>query len=239
MIKQSQTPPAIWAEAMRHATWLKNRTYASAVRGIPFQLLYGRRPDMHLVKIFGTKVWVGTGGKRDRKKLDDRAMRCIVVGIDDFAQRAYRCLHPAEGYKLYVSRDVHSAFETPPSHPNHGRYDANTDHAPPPFFPTIQPWDPHDDDDDDSPANNSDGGDSGMDSDVVSFIPASLDDEDFPPSPSPVLSSDSAPPATPQEDSQPPWSPVDPDPLTITHLSDGGGSQRLPRPRHPSGGNGI
>jgi hypothetical protein len=214
MIKQSQTPPAIWAEAMRHATWLKNRTYASAVQGVPFTLLYGRRPDMHMVKTFGTKVWVGTDGKRDRKKLDDRAMKCVVVGIDDLAQRAYRCLHPAEGYKLYISRNVHFASEIPSHHLTYVPDNAEPVQAPfqPPY--TLQTWDPLDDDDDaDGTASSSNGGDTNIDSEADPFIPASLGDEDFPPSPSPVLSHDSALPATPQEDSLPPPSPADPDPL--------------------------
>jgi hypothetical protein len=47
--------------------------------------------------------------------LADRALKYIVVGIDEVSQAAWRCLDPNDSYKVYVSRDVAFGQELNPA----------------------------------------------------------------------------------------------------------------------------
>jgi len=67
----SGLPKFLWGEALRHATWLKNRTATRALDGLtPHQALFGRAPDLSGLQRWGATVWVHDA---DGSKLDARA----------------------------------------------------------------------------------------------------------------------------------------------------------------------
>jgi len=52
-------PRALWGKALRHSTWLKNRTATQALDGkTPFETLYGLPPDLSMLRMWGCPVWV-------------------------------------------------------------------------------------------------------------------------------------------------------------------------------------
>ena len=99
----SGLPLSLWGEALRHASWLKNRTATRALDGkTPFEALYGQPPDLQSLRIWGCQVWVHSPGG---SKLDPRAKEARWLGVDVDA-RAHRIYWPGSG-KVSVERDVY------------------------------------------------------------------------------------------------------------------------------------
>jgi len=79
----------LWGKALRHATWLKNRTATRALDGkTPFEALYGTPPDLSEARLWGCKAWVhdDTGSKLD---VCAREGRWIGFDLDSRAHRVY------------------------------------------------------------------------------------------------------------------------------------------------------
>ena len=76
----SGLPKFLWGEALRHATWLKNRTATRALDGRTlYQALFGRIPDLSALQPWGTTVWVHDA---DGTKLDTHAREGRWLGFD-------------------------------------------------------------------------------------------------------------------------------------------------------------
>ena len=100
---ESGLPKTLWGEALRHATWLKNRTATRALDGkTPFEALYGRAPDLSVLRVWGCPVWVHSAGG---SKLDVRARQARWLGFDADT-RAHRIFWPGTG-KVAVERNVY------------------------------------------------------------------------------------------------------------------------------------
>ena len=85
----SGLPKVLWGEALRHATWLKNRTGTRALDGkTPFEALYGRPPDLSALRAWGCPVWVHDDSG---PKLGTRAHEARWLGLntDTRAHRVY------------------------------------------------------------------------------------------------------------------------------------------------------
>ncbi|MCR9067182.1 MAG: hypothetical protein NXI00_24665 [Cytophagales bacterium] len=58
MLFQHRLPLEFWAEAVNTANFLRNYSVCSTTEKTPFELLYGRKPDYSILKIFGCIAWV-------------------------------------------------------------------------------------------------------------------------------------------------------------------------------------
>jgi len=99
----SGLPTSLWGEALRHATWLKNRSATRKLDGkTPFEALYGCPPDLSTLRIWGSPVWVhnATGSK-----FDARACEARWIGPDVDA-KAHRIFWPRPG-NVTVERNVY------------------------------------------------------------------------------------------------------------------------------------
>lgn len=64
MLHSSGLPRQLWAEAVRHTVWLKNRTSTRALEGrTPYEVTYGKRPNLLNLPEWGTKVHTKKPGK--------------------------------------------------------------------------------------------------------------------------------------------------------------------------------
>jgi hypothetical protein len=74
----SDLPKSLWADAISYSTWLRNRLLPAGANAAPYEIVYGRKPDLKRAHTFGTKVWV-----RDEKgsKLDPRGRAGRWVGV--------------------------------------------------------------------------------------------------------------------------------------------------------------
>ena len=104
LLHAAGAPKFLWAEAIHHAVWLKNRTTTRALpkAKTPYEMMYGKKPDLSGLREWGTKVWVhDTSGS----KLDGRAKIGRWVGYDEESIGAHRIYWP-EKKSISIERNV-------------------------------------------------------------------------------------------------------------------------------------
>jgi len=91
MMQHSGMSKGFWAEAMGTAAHILNR---APRRGLnwrtPFELLFGRVPNVSYIQIFGCRAWVLND---QGKKWDPKALPMIFVGYE-IGSKAYRLWNP-------------------------------------------------------------------------------------------------------------------------------------------------
>ena len=99
----SWLPKSLWGEALRHATWLKNQTATHALDSkMPFEVLYGRPPDLLALQMWGTTVWVHHA---DGSKLDVCMQTAHWLRLD-VDTKAHCIFWPSAG-NVTVERNVY------------------------------------------------------------------------------------------------------------------------------------
>lgn len=112
---QSRLPKDFWGEALNTSVYIANRL-PIADRVSPFEAIYGRKPNLDHLRVFGCKSFVHEQ-KSSVKKLDPRAWIGIHVGYDPYNWRCYRVYNPATAtvrLAVHVSFDENS-FPSPDS----------------------------------------------------------------------------------------------------------------------------
>lgn len=92
-----------WAEAANTAVYLKNRSIASGLQKTPYEMWYGKRPDLSHIRLFGCKAMVHVPKER-RLKWDKKSVEHILVGYSENI-KGYRLYNPIKK-TLVTSRDV-------------------------------------------------------------------------------------------------------------------------------------
>jgi hypothetical protein len=72
-------PAMFWSAALLHAVFLHNRRVSKSTMMTPFEAWHGFKPDLRLLRVFGSRVCVKKTGKR-RSKLDKHAFTGIFLG---------------------------------------------------------------------------------------------------------------------------------------------------------------
>ena len=104
MLYQAKLPLDFWAEACSTAVYLHNRSPTTALKNeTPFERLFGRRPDISHLRVFGCVSYVHVPDGQ-RRKLDAKARKSIFVGYPP-GVKGYK-LYDLEKKKFVVSRDV-------------------------------------------------------------------------------------------------------------------------------------
>jgi hypothetical protein len=93
----------LWAEAVVTANYVRNRSPHAKTVKVPWELFYGRKPDVSGLRVFGARAFVLTP-KQLRGKLDPVSQPGVFVGYS-VTSKAYRVLLDATG-KIVESRDV-------------------------------------------------------------------------------------------------------------------------------------
>jgi hypothetical protein len=108
MLHDSGLPKFLWAEAMSHAIYLRNRTWTRAIGNTtPYKLLNGRKPDLTGIQPWGCKVRVHD---TDGSKLDSRSKVGHWVGFDPNTKDGHRIYWP-EKRSISVERSVKFNFD--------------------------------------------------------------------------------------------------------------------------------
>lgn len=104
MIAHAKLPKKFWAEAVATSAYLKNRLPTRSVKSdiTPFELWYGRKPDLSHVRVYGCIAYALKPDVQ-RRKMDDKAVRLRFVGYDQTC-KGYRLMD--ENGKIYKRRDV-------------------------------------------------------------------------------------------------------------------------------------
>ena len=104
MLSNSGLEKHFWAEAVRIACYLINRSPTTALDGgIPEEVWIGNKVNYSHLKIFGCEAFVHIP-KENRTKLDDISMWCIFWGYVD-GEFGYRLWDPIKN-KIIRRRDV-------------------------------------------------------------------------------------------------------------------------------------
>jgi hypothetical protein len=103
-MKGNNLSNGFWAKTINNAVYLKNRSPTRCLDNVtPFKSLYGSKPAVHNLKVFGCKDFSHIS-KENRKKLDAKAIKCIFIGCC-YEFKAYRMFYPST-HKVFASRDV-------------------------------------------------------------------------------------------------------------------------------------
>lgn len=102
MLEDAHLPKDLWAEAASTANYIRNRSPTSSRPKTPWELFYGKKPDVAHMRTFGSVAYARVPDKL-RKKLDPKSLKGVFVGYEP-TSKAYRVL--LDSGKLVVSRDV-------------------------------------------------------------------------------------------------------------------------------------
>ena len=88
MIIQSGQPNFLWAEAIRHSVWLRNRAITRSVpeAKTPYEIATQEKPSLAGLIEWGSRVWVK---RLDVQKLEPRAFEAVFIGFND-ESKGYR-----------------------------------------------------------------------------------------------------------------------------------------------------
>lgn len=99
---------ALWAEAMNTTNYIRNRVLNKGTgehfgHKTPYEILFGRKPNIANIRIFGTKVHVLRSPQFKGNQFDSNTLRGIHVGYS--AGNTYRVFLP-DSNGIMISRDV-------------------------------------------------------------------------------------------------------------------------------------
>ena len=80
LLYDSGLPKHLWPYAVKHATYLRNRTFQPRIGCTPLEKACGKQPDMAKIPIFGSKCY---RYNRLKTKLEPRAILGVFIGFDE------------------------------------------------------------------------------------------------------------------------------------------------------------
>ena len=104
VLHYSGLPKNLWAEAVQKMIWLKNRTSTQALANntMPYEMLYGDKPDLSCTPVWGQSVWVHSARG---SKLDMRGLEARWVGYDTNSPHAHRIYWESK-HSVSIKHDV-------------------------------------------------------------------------------------------------------------------------------------
>jgi hypothetical protein len=103
VLKRAGLPKSMHMKAANYVVHVRNRAYKKTHEVTPYELRYGVKPNVDYFKIFGCLAYAHVP-KEKRKKLDDRAKKCIFVGYSD-EYNSYELYDLISG-KFYFGKSV-------------------------------------------------------------------------------------------------------------------------------------
>ena len=104
MLLDAKLPHRFWAETISTATYLRNRSPTSAVKGAtPHQAWCGQKPRVEHLRVFGSTAYVHVP-RDERGKFDPKTKKCVLLGYGN-VQKGYRVYNHVTR-KVFYSRNV-------------------------------------------------------------------------------------------------------------------------------------
>ena len=120
LLYDSGVPKHLWPYAIKHATYLRNRTYQPRIDCTPLEKACGKQPDMSKIPLFGTKCY---RYDRLKTKLEPRAKMGVFIGFDQ--RSPAKLVYDPHSGEICKSQDV--KFLDRPYYNQHDNYDFITD----------------------------------------------------------------------------------------------------------------
>ena len=104
MLKCKNLPMYFWAEAVKTAVYILNRSPTkSVIEATPYEKWRGRKPNVEHFRVFGSLAYA-RNTTPNLTKLQDRSVPMIFVGYET-GSKAYRLYDP-KAKRIHISRDV-------------------------------------------------------------------------------------------------------------------------------------
>ena len=103
LLKSGNLPQEHWLEALQTTAYLRNRTFHSSIKDIPFTRWFHRKPSLKHLKRYGCLAFVHVPSQK-RDKFQPRAKKGVLVGYSS-STRGYRIWIPEEE-TIYESKHV-------------------------------------------------------------------------------------------------------------------------------------
>jgi hypothetical protein len=104
MIYRAGLPLDFWAEACSTAVYIHNRSPTTALKDkTPYECLFGRKPDISNLRVFGCKCYVHVPDCR-RQKLDWKSYEAIFVGYPQ-GTKGYK-IYDLERKRFMINQDI-------------------------------------------------------------------------------------------------------------------------------------
>ncbi|OWZ10149.1 Copia type Polyprotein [Phytophthora megakarya] len=87
-MQAAQFPRSFWSYALKNAAYIKNRVYAKPIEGVPYQRMFGVKPDIHHICKFGSLAYVHVPVSPEKQKQDANAFVSFVLG---YAEETVGC----------------------------------------------------------------------------------------------------------------------------------------------------
>ncbi|KAF4149762.1 Integrase core domain [Phytophthora infestans] len=121
MLVDSGLPHKLWEYALQHATYIRNRIPRRGAKVTPYERIFGQRPDVGQLPIFGQAVVARVPDQLRRKKirfLDTRGQLGAFIGCAEVIKGFY-VYTKGSNRSIFTSRDVNvidrMVFEVDPS----------------------------------------------------------------------------------------------------------------------------
>ena len=83
MLLASELLEFLWEAVVAHTAYLRNMSYTKPkVKGTPYQLWHGHKPNVSHLCEFGAPIWVLLQGQRVQRKMLPKSLRQAYVGYD-------------------------------------------------------------------------------------------------------------------------------------------------------------
>ena len=112
MLNDSSLPKSFWADAVNIACYVMNRALIRPIlKKTPYELYFGRKPNISHLHIFGCKCFVHNNGKDNLGKFDAKSDEGIFIGYSS-TSKAFRVYNKRT---LQVEESIHVVFDESPS----------------------------------------------------------------------------------------------------------------------------
>ncbi|GMF24339.1 unnamed protein product [Phytophthora fragariaefolia] len=104
-------PRSFWPYALKNAAYIKTRVYAKPVEGVPYEGMFGVKPDIHHIRKFGSLAYVHVPISPDKQKQDANAYVAFGLG---YAEDTVGCqvFIPTERTSHNEDADAYSEINT-------------------------------------------------------------------------------------------------------------------------------
>ena len=118
MLNEHNLPTYFWAEAMSTACYIANRFYIrSILEKTPFEIYFGKKPNISYFKAFGCKCFIHNNGKDNLGKFDAKSDEGIFLGYSNVS-KAFRVYNTRT---RLVEESIHVKFDETTNHVEKGK----------------------------------------------------------------------------------------------------------------------
>src|SRR4051812_25730113 len=100
MMSLTDLPLSFWGYALETAAFTLNRTPSKSVETTPYELWFGKKPKLSLLKVWGCEAYVK---KLQPDKLEPKSEKCVFIGYPK-ETIGYTLYHRSEG-KIFITKN--------------------------------------------------------------------------------------------------------------------------------------